>query len=156
MEGRPLGIGDKGWIRARAVGGRKTDLRDISKADTKGYDDHWLCAVREREESGCLIWWLGRENQVDKYTMNWNNHIVLLNITHQLPDVPLFKLSPHLKGSIIFCFTQLWTLFIRHNKIRIFSPVFRDFPVGQAKELGIKYILHTVKAQIRFHCHKSS
>src|SRR3712207_8826197 len=37
----------------------------------------------------------------------------------------------------IFCFTQLWTLYIMYSKVRHFFLVLRDFPVGQAKELDI-------------------
>lgn len=39
--------------------------------------------------------------------------------------------------------------------MKTFFFVIRDFLVGQA-EGDIQYILHTVKDQIRFQCHKSS
>lgn len=50
-------------------------------------------------------------------------------------------------------------LFIRQNEMKTFFFFFfvlRDFLAGQAEEGDIQYILHTVKDQIRFQCHKSS
>ena len=78
------------------MGAEGEDLRDISKADLKGCGDQWMCAVRQRQESECLTWKVGGENQMEKKSLNGENHQVLLNIIHQFPDVLLFKLSLYL------------------------------------------------------------
>lgn len=53
-----------------------------------------------------------------------------------------------------YCFAKLWTLFVRNKKIILFE--LRDFPMGRAKKVYIKNILHTIRVQIHFQCHKSS
>lgn len=65
--------------------GGRADLKDISKADTKGCGDQWVCAMRKKEESGCLTW-----NTNEKNTITEDTHKGLLNIIHQHPDVLLF------------------------------------------------------------------
>lgn len=65
--------------------GRRVDLRDISKADTKGCGDQWVSTVRKTEASGCLTW-----NTNEKNTITEDTHKGLPNIFHQHPDVLLF------------------------------------------------------------------